>query len=198
MPGVNRIALVLALFVFAAASSIGLAQDEDHVTIIGWENAPGCTGTVYDGGIKASNASSIFDYRVDVIARAENDPNGNPRRSTSPPDCSGEKCECLLNKTIEVFTTDPDAKLHKSCILPKCPPPPGGSCTTHCDNAMSQCPDPIPADHCTCVIGVYRVTHYSDDAGATWFPMSPADKIAITVKERSYLCPNPGAPCDVP
>jgi len=187
-----RVALVLALFVVATVSSIGLAADpdEDDVTIIGYQNAPQCPGPWYDGAIKASNSSTEYWYKVVLSARVENDSNGNARCDNNQP-CSSESCEADLSGTIVVEIGD-DGDVKKSEVLPSC----GGCPTSNCDTGNSgDCEDPA-ADHCTCVIGSYRVTEYSDDFGANWNDLFTIGPIAITEKESSPLCPNPGASCD--
>ena len=198
MRGLGRTALVLALFIIAAAPSIVLADECDpgepcktDVTITGFENAPACPGPVYDGAIKVSNASSTYTYKVSVTARAENDSAGNPRCDNDPPDCSGQSCECDLSDASVVVTTDADKEVKKTCVLPVCQP-----CTRHCDNdsGAGEC-SPV-ADHCTCVIGTYFVTYYSDDEGENWTAMAPAYPTAITDKERNSLCADPGPGCD--
>jgi hypothetical protein len=70
---------VLVLFVVVAASNISLAADPsvDDVTIIGFENVPGCSGPVWDGPVKASNNSTEYDYKVIISARTENNSEKN-------------------------------------------------------------------------------------------------------------------------
>lgn len=192
------VAPMLALLVVAAASSIVLAAEcdpgepcADDVTVIGYETAPGgvCQGPVYDAAILASNASSEYTYRVDVTARGENDSSGNTRCGISPPDCTGQSCEVNLSDSEMVVNTNDDAVFKHGDALPTCQP-----CSQHCDNE-APCP---PASHCTCVVGVYRVTHWSDNEGLTYTAMAPGFKIAITEKERDAICPNPGPACDTP
>jgi len=190
---VSSIALVLVLFVVAAVSSIGLAADpdEDDVTVVGFQNAPHCPGPVYDGAIKVSNSSDEYWYKVVVVARVENDSNGNSRCDNNQP-CSGESCECDLSNNAIVSKIGETSIVKESCGFPSC----GGCPTSNCDTGNSgDCEDP-PADHCTCVIGNYRVTEYSDDFGETWNDLFTLGPIAITQKENNPLCPNPGPSCD--
>jgi len=185
----SRIALLLVLFVVAAVLSIGLTfgQSRSDVTITGYENAPGCTGPMSDGAIKVSNSSSVYWYKVQVVARVENDSDGNARCDNDPPDCSGQSCQAdLSNDSIIVYDND-DKVIWETEYLPSCKP-----CTNHCDNETCS----PTADHCTCVIGTYLVTHYSNDDGENWVPFSPAFPSVITDKERNPLCPDPGPGCD--
>jgi len=191
MRSMIRVALVLALFVIAAAPSIVLADECDpgepcknDVTIIGYENAPACGGPLWDGAILSENSSSVYWYKVTVTARAENDSDGNPRCSNNdPPECSGQSCECDLSVS---FIAKDYREQHTSDILPSC------DCDAHCDNENCS----PKADHCVCVIGTYQVTYYSDDDGENWYAMAPSYPSVITEKERNPLCPVPGAGCD--
>jgi hypothetical protein len=189
-----RVALVLALFVIAAASSIVLADEcdpgepcKENVTVIGYESAPACTGPVWDGAILADNSSSVYWYKVTVTARVENDSDGNPRCSNNdPPECSGQSCERDLSVS---FIVKDYKEQHKSAALPSC------DCDVHCDNDPETECSP-EADHCVCVIGTYTVNYYSDDFGETWTAMEPSYPSVITEKERNPLCADPGPGCD--
>jgi len=189
------VALVLVLFVVAAASSTiraGVCGEnepcEDHVTVIGYQNAPRCQGPWYDGAILASNSSSDYDYKIVVVARFENDTNGNSRCDNNQP-CSGETCEADVSGTFEVNIGD-DETYKVGEQLPVC-----GGCGSHnCDTGNDPPCTPV-ADHCTCVIGSYSVSEYSDDNGATWEPLTHLGPHAITEFQSNPLCPSTPA-CD--
>jgi len=125
MRNMIRLALVLALFVIAAASSIVLADEcdpgepcKEDVTVIRYENAPGCLGPVWDGAILSENSSSVYWYKVTVTARAENDSDGNPRCSNNdPPECSGQSCECDLSVSLSRGTIGSNTKRRSSLAV---------------------------------------------------------------------------------
>lgn len=163
-------------------------KDDVSLTFIG--NPPGCQ--VPDGRLVMSNASGDYYYRVEVVARVENDSPGEEICGAQSPTCdTTDPCECSLSGTYVVNPNDDRA--HKSaCNLPNCvdiPP----VCDKHCDNFF-WVPDPppghwesecTPAHHCVCTYGGWWVTDYSTD-GSNWYPMGGSE-LGLTPIEEADL-----------
>jgi hypothetical protein len=190
-----RLILVLALPVIVAAlvSTVTLAQSQSDITVVGLATdlggVPGCsTG---DGSVKIYNTSTTYEYKVWIDWRAENDSYGNPRCGTGCPPAH-EPCECEQEDTYEIGT-DTSVVGAPQCLMPNC-----GGCTEDCDNTWIGDPPQCSYDHCTCVYGTYRATHYREegDPPEEWTTMPPSYGTAIAETERHENCPgDPGEVC---
>lgn len=173
-----RLIPVLALFIIGATAwSIVLADpDKNDITVIGIGWAPKCD--FQEGEVRISNSSSVYYYRVQVTAKAQNHPPG-------PAYCCEYPCECDLSGTWNILR-EADRQLGKACLYDV----PCAGCENICDN--TDCP--TGPDFCTCVYGSYLVTHYSTN-GVQYLPMSPSYPTPITVKEQADHCPDLGPQC---
>ena len=171
-----RVFPVLTFFVIGViASNIALADpDKNDITVIGVGYAPACD--FQEGQILISNSSSVYYYKVQVIAKAQNHPPG-------PAYCCEYPCECDLSGTWEVLP-EADREPKKACLYDV----PCAGCQNICDN--TNCPT---VDFCACPYGSYLVTHYSTD-GEEYTPMPPSYPTPVE-KEQRDGCPEESPRC---